>query len=47
MDPNSVAQTMLAQNICYQAVLRCIPTLLTTASALLAELSERHTAYAL
>jgi DNA replication protein DnaC len=38
---------MLAQNICYQAVLRGIPTLLTTASALLADLSERHTSYAL
>ena len=38
---------MLAQNICYQAVLRGIPPLLTTASALLADLSERHTSYAL
>jgi DNA replication protein DnaC len=38
---------MLAQNICDQAVLRGIPTLLTTARALLADHSERHTSYAL
>jgi DNA replication protein DnaC len=35
LGPNGVGKTMLAQNICYQAVLRGIPTLLTTASALL------------
>jgi len=45
--PSSVAKTMLAQNICYQAVLSGIPTLLTTASAVLADLSERHTSYSL
>ena len=39
--PNGVGKTMLAQNICYQAVLRGIPTLLTTASALLADLSQQ------
>lgn len=45
--PNGVGKTMLAQNLCYQAVLRGLPALFTTASALLADLSERHTSYAL
>jgi len=45
--PNGVGKTMLAQNLCYQAVLRGLPTLFTTASAILADLSERHTSYAL
>ena len=45
--PNGVGKTMIAQNLCYQAVLRGMTTLFTTASALLADLSERHTSYAL
>ena len=45
--PNGVGKTMIAQNLCYQAVLRGLPALFTTASALLADLSERHTSYAL
>ena len=45
--PNGVGKTMLAQNLCYQAVLRGMTALFTTASALLADLSERHTSYAL
>jgi DNA replication protein DnaC len=45
--PNGVGKTMLAQNLCYQAVLRGLPALFTTASALLADLSERHASYAL
>jgi DNA replication protein DnaC len=47
LGPNGVGKTMIAQNLCYQAVLRGIPVLFTTASALLADLSERHTSYAL
>jgi len=47
LGPNGVGKTMIAQNLGYQAVLRGIPTLFTTASALLADLSERHTSYAL
>jgi DNA replication protein DnaC len=47
LGPNGVGKTMIAQNLCYQAVLRGIPSLFTTASALLADLSERHTSYAL
>lgn len=45
--PNGVGKTMIAQNLCYQAVLRGMTALFTTASALLADLSERHTSYAL
>jgi DNA replication protein DnaC len=45
--PNGVGKSMIAQNLCYQAVLRGLPALFTTASALLADLSERHTSYAL
>ena len=44
---NGVGKTMIAQNLCYQAVLHGVPTLFTTASAPLADLSERHTSYAL
>ena len=47
LGPNGVGKTMIAQNLCYQAVLRGVPALFTTASALLADLSERHTSYAL
>lgn len=47
LGPNGVGKTMIAQNLCYQAVLRGLPALFTTASALLADLSERHTSYAL
>jgi DNA replication protein DnaC len=47
LGPNGVGKTMLGQNLCYQAVLHGLPTLFTTASALLADLSERHTSYAL
>ena len=47
LGPNGVGKTMIAQNLCYQAVLHGVPTLFTTASALLADLSERHTSYAL
>jgi len=47
LGPNGVGKTMLAQNLCYQAVLSGIPALFTTASALLADLSERHTSHAL
>jgi DNA replication protein DnaC len=47
MGPNGVGKSMIAQNLCYQAVLRGLPALFTTASALLADLSERHTSYAL
>src|ERR1700738_941826 len=45
--PNGVGKSMIAKNLCYQAVLRGLPALFTTASALLADLSERHTSYAL
>ena len=45
--PNGVGKTMIGQNLCYQAVLSGVPALFTTASALLADLSERHTSYAL
>ena len=45
--PNGVGKTMLAQNLCYQAVLRGLPALFTTASALLADLSERHSSFSL
>ena len=45
--PNGVGKTMIAQNLCYHAVLRGMTALFTTASALLADLSERHTSYAL
>ncbi len=45
--PNGVGKTMLAQNLCHQAVLRGLPALFTTASALLADLSERHSSHAL
>lgn len=45
--PNGVGKTMIAQNLCYQAVLRGMTALFTTASALLADLAERHTSYAL
>lgn len=47
LGPNGVGKTMLAQNLCHQALLRGIPTLFTTASAMLADLSERHTGHAL
>jgi DNA replication protein DnaC len=47
LGPNGVGKTMLAQNLCHQALLRGISTLFTTASALLADLSERHTGHAL
>jgi DNA replication protein DnaC len=47
LGPNGVGKTMIAQNLCYQAVLRGMPALFTTASALLADLAERHTSYAL
>lgn len=47
LGPNGVGKTMIAQNLCYQAVLRGVPALFTTASALLADLSERHTSYGL
>ncbi len=47
LGPNGVGKTMIAQNLCYQAVLRGLPALFTTASALLADLSERHTSNAL
>lgn len=33
--PNGVGKTLLAQNLCYQALLRGLPALFTTASALL------------
>jgi len=45
--PNGVGKTMLAQNLCYQAVLRGLPALFTTASALVADLSDRHSCFAL
>lgn len=45
--PNGVGKTMIAQNLCYQAILSGQPALFVTASALLADLSERHTSYAL
>ena len=45
--PNGVGKTMIAQNLCYQAILAGQPALFVTASALLADLSERHTSYAL
>lgn len=45
--PNGVGKTMLAQNLCYQAVLRGLPALFTTASALVADLSDRHSSFAL
>lgn len=45
--PNGVGKTMLAQNLCYQAILAGMPALFVTASSLLADLSERHTSYAL
>ena len=41
LGPNGVGKTMLAQNLCYQAVLHGVPALFTTASALLADLSEQ------
>jgi DNA replication protein DnaC len=47
LGPNGVGKTMIAQNLCYQAVLHGVSALFTTASALLADLSERHTSYAL
>jgi len=47
MGPNGVGKTMLAQNVCYHSVLRGVPTLFTTASALLADLSQRHSGHAL
>lgn len=47
LGPNGVGKTMIAKNLCHQAILRGIPALFTTASALLADLCERHTSYAL
>ena len=38
---------MLAQNLCYQAILHGIPALFTTASALLSDLTERQTTHSL
>lgn len=45
--PNGVGKTMIAQNLCYQAVLSGMPALFTTASALLADLSQRDSSFAL
>jgi DNA replication protein DnaC len=45
--PNGVGKTMIAQNLCYQAVLSGLPALFTTASALLADLSQRDSSFAL
>ena len=45
--PNGVGKSMIAQTLCYQAVLRGFPALFITASALLADLTERHSSYAL
>lgn len=47
LGPNGVGKTMLAQNLCYQAALRGVPVLFTTASALLADLYARDSSYAL
>ena len=47
LGPNGVGKSMLAQNLCYQAILHGIPALFTTASALLSDLTERHTTLSL
>jgi DNA replication protein DnaC len=47
LGPNGVGKTMIAKNLCHQALLRGFPALFITASALLADLCERHTSYAL
>ena len=45
LGPNGVGKSMLAQNLCYQAILHGIPALFTTASALLSDLTERPTTH--
>ena len=47
LGPNGVGKSMLAQNLCYQAILHGIPALFTTASALLSDLTERQTTHSL
>ncbi len=44
---NGVGKSMLAQNLCHQAILHGIPALFTTASALLSDLTERQSTHSL